>query len=175
MAKVRGAIDPDAGATSMGKMITPEQLAKSGTEHGHQCAIIQWTVIKGLASDGRPIEDLDLLFAIPNGGDRNVSVAASLKAEGVRSGVPDLCWPVPRGQFAGLYLELKVPKHYGTKSGGRSDNQIKWQKRLLAQRYAVVTAYGWQAGVTALVQYWMGSLTMPEGEDCAMFEPRELP
>lgn len=174
MPKVRGAIDPDAGTTSMGKMITPEQLAKSGTEHGHQCAIIQWTVIDG-ATDGFFIPDLDLLFAIPNGGDRRPSVAASLKAEGVRSGVPDLCWPVPRHQYAGLYIELKVPKHFGTKSGGRSDKQIEWHKRLRAQHYAVVTAYGWQAGVVALVDYWMGSLTMPNTDDCAMYEPRELP
>jgi len=172
VAKVRGAIDPDAGTTSMGKMITPAQLAASGTEHGHQCAIIQWTVIDGGKTNGQPIPDLDMLFAVPNGGDRRPSVAASLKAEGVRSGVPDLVWPVPRHQFAGLYLELKVPKHFGTKAGGRSDKQIDWHKRLRTQHYAVVTAYGWQAGVAALVNYWVGALVMPDGDDCAMYEPR---
>lgn len=176
MAKVRGAIDPDAGVRPMGKILTPEQIAKNGSEHAHQAAIMQWIATIGSDNNGLAIPDLDLLFAIPNGGDRNPSVAASLKAEGVRSGVPDLCWPVPRGVFAGLYVELKVPKHFGTKSGGRSDNQIKWHKRLRAQHYAVVTAYGWQAGVETLKDYYLGLIEMPSTtDDCAFYEPRELP
>lgn len=174
MAKTRGgSIDPDARITSTGKMLTPEQLARAGTEHAHQTAIIQWSIL-----DGRDIPDLDMLFAIPNGGDRSPSVAASLKAEGVRPGVPDLCWPVPRSVFAGLYLELKVPKHFGTKSGGRSDKQIEWHIRLREKRYAVVTAYGWQAATCAIRDYWNGALVMPidgNGDDCAMYAPRELP
>lgn len=164
MAMRRGAIDPDARVGSMGKMLTPEVLAAGGSEHAHQTAIMQWTVI-----NGSNFPDIDLLHAIPNGGARSVSVAASLKAEGVKSGVPDLCLPVPLGVFAGLYLELKVPKHFGTKNGGRSDNQIKWQKRLRTKHYAVVTAYGWEAAVRAIQDYYMLVLVMPNDDDCAMY------
>lgn len=47
-------------------------------------------------------------FAIPNGGHRDVRVAKKLKAEGVKPGVPDLMWPIVRGRYHGLFMELKV-------------------------------------------------------------------
>ncbi len=160
----RGAIDPDARIGVGGAILTPEKLAASGTEHAHQVAIFQW-----IAIDGKHLHDLDLLYAVPNGGDRRPSVAASLKAEGVKSGVPDMCLPVPIGVYAGLYLELKVPKHFGTKSGGRSDKQINWHKRLRAQHYAVVTAFGWEPAIRAIQDYYELRLIMPNDDDCAMY------
>ena len=48
-----------------------------------------------------------LIYAIPNGGQRNVIVASKLKAEGVLSGVPDLHIPIAKKGFHGLYIELK--------------------------------------------------------------------
>ncbi|MGH9837274.1 MAG: hypothetical protein ACREEM_00645 [Blastocatellia bacterium] len=39
---------------------------------------------------------LKLLYAVPNGGDRNLYVARKLKAEGVMAGVADLCLPAAR-------------------------------------------------------------------------------
>lgn len=164
MARFGGAIDPDAGIGLKGGMLTPEQLAGSGTEHAHQVAIIQWCVI-----NGPRFHDLDLLFAIPNGGDRRPSVAASLKAEGVRSGVPDLCLPVPVGVYAGLYLELKKPTEVRKQRGGRSEKQVEWHRRLRAQHYAVVVAYGWQPAVQAIGDYYGSLLRMPEGTDDAVF------
>lgn len=49
-----------------------------------------------------------LLFAIPNGGKRNITTAINLKREGVISGVPDLFLSVARGEWHGFYLELKA-------------------------------------------------------------------
>ena len=72
-------------------------------EHQMQCAVIQWARMAG----GR-LPALRRLFAIPNGGHRNIAVAAKLKAEGVRAGVPDLCLPVARGDFHGLFIEMKA-------------------------------------------------------------------
>lgn len=97
-----------------------------------------------------------------------MSVAAALKAEGVKSGVPDLVLPVPHGNYPGLYLELKVPGRERTRNGGRSDEQVRWHKRLRAQGYAVVTAYGWQAACWVIYTYYGGGLGMPEDGDCVM-------
>lgn len=49
-----------------------------------------------------------LLFAIPNGGKRNITTAINLKREGVVSGVPDMFLSIPRGEWHGFYLELKA-------------------------------------------------------------------
>ncbi|QJD54381.1 VRR-NUC domain endonuclease [Aminobacter phage Erebus] len=163
--------------------ITPEMLAASGTEHGHQCAIFQWIAMGGARTYA---QCMDLVFAVPNGGDRQAHVGAAMRAEGVKPGVPDMCWPVPKMmqgsegldgimRYAGLYIELKTPKRHSEKNGGRQDTQVKWQKRLLEQGYAVVTAYGWQAACWALVAYWEGNLAMPSDGDCLMALPVDAP
>lgn len=142
-------------------MLTPEYLAKTGTEHAEQMALMQWTVL-----NLKRFPNLDLLFAIPNGGDRSRSVAAALKAEGVKSGVPDLFLPVPMGQFAGLWIEMKKRGLSTHANGGRLDNQVKWHPRLIEQHYAVVTCYGWDYAVVAIEAYYLGVLKMPDSGDC---------
>ena len=165
----KGSIDTTARNGKMGTMLTPERLAHSGTEHGEQTALMQWTVI-----NGRLYPDLDLLHAIPNGGDRSPSVASALKAEGVKSGVPDLCLPVPRGMYAGLYIEMKKQTEYKKTRGGRSENQARWHLRLVAQRYAVVTCYGWGAAAMAIKDYYEATLDMAKAEplgECIFYPP----
>lgn len=51
--------------------------------------------------------DLRWIFSVPNGGHRHKSTAARLKAQGVRAGVSDVLYLVPRGGFHGLALEFK--------------------------------------------------------------------
>lgn len=51
-----------------------------------------------------------MIFAIPNGGQRNVIVAKRMKDEGVTRGIPDLCIPYPSKGFHGLYIEMKAGK-----------------------------------------------------------------
>ena len=48
-----------------------------------------------------------LLFAIPNGGQRNIITATRLKAEGALAGVSDLFLSIPKKGFAGFYIEMK--------------------------------------------------------------------
>ena len=91
--------------------------------------------------------DLALMFHIPNGGKRSKAEAGRFRAEGVKSGVPDLCLPVPRGQYHGLYIEMK------TESGHTSDEQEWWGERLQAQGYVWRVCHGWQAAVAVLEWY----------------------
>lgn len=74
--------------------------------------------------------ELNLLYHVPNGGYRNPSEAARFRAEGVKAGVPDLCLPVSRAGYHGLYIELK------RKRGGKvSAEQNIWLDRLAQQGY----------------------------------------
>lgn len=71
-----------------------------------------------------------LIFAIPNGGQRNIKVAQKLKAEGVLAGVPDLCVPIPKNGYNGLYIEMKAGK-----KGVVSDKQKDVMARLTENGY----------------------------------------
>lgn len=75
----------------------------ASSEHDLQVACVRWFRLQ-YPRYAR------LLFAIPNGGQRNSIVAAKLKAEGVQAGVPDLFLAVPSGEFHGLWIEMKNGK-----------------------------------------------------------------
>jgi hypothetical protein len=78
-----------------------------------------------------------LYYAIPNGGSRHYLEAINLKRTGVKAGVPDLCIPLARNGYHGLYIELKRI------SGGKvSDEQTFWMEALQAEGYKVEIAYG---------------------------------
>lgn len=102
------------------------------TEHEEQAALLAWC---GYAKATVP--ELGLLFAIPNGGRRHIKVAADLKVEGVKAGVPDLFLPVARGEYHGLFIELK------TTQGRLSAEQKRWLAALTEQGYLAVCCHGW--------------------------------
>jgi len=87
------------------------------------------------------------LFAIPNGGDRDVRVGVRLKAEGVKRGVPDFCLPVPKGGYHALYIEVKA------EGGKASAEQIEWQEWLQAQGNKAVIATGQKEVLDVLIAY----------------------
>lgn len=49
-----------------------------------------------------------LIFAIPNGGLRDVRIARKLKSTGVLAGVPDLFIATPSCGYGGAFIEMKV-------------------------------------------------------------------
>lgn len=51
-----------------------------------------------------------LLFAIPNGGSRNIIEAKNLKAQGVKAGVSDVLLLIPKKSYSCLCLEFKTEK-----------------------------------------------------------------
>lgn len=118
-------------------------VALCPTEHEEQCAVMRWAEII------EPLHpELALLFAIPNGGHRHKAVAGKLRASGVRRGVPDLCLPVARLGYHGLYLELKRAK------GGRlSPEQAWWRAELERQGYYVACCAGARAAIGTISEY----------------------
>lgn len=127
------------------KMITPETLAASGTEHGHQSALFCWA-----ASYYAIFPRIRYMFAIPNGGARSKATAGNLKAEGVKRGVPDVMLPIPIGNCAGLFIEMKKPK----KEGGRvSEHQDDMRNHLVTSGYRVVLCYSWIEARDEILRY----------------------
>lgn len=133
--------------------MTPEQLAKSGTEDGHQAALF----CKAAMEQAR-YPELRWLHAIPNGGQRNKVTAARMKTTGTRAGVLDIFLPVPINdatgrQFFGLYIEMKKPGFENRKNGGMSEKQVKFKQHAVFWGYAVVTCYSWLEAWEALESY----------------------
>lgn len=91
--------------------------------------------------------ELRLLHHIPNGGSRNELEAVNLKRQGVRAGVPDLCLPVARGGYHGLYIEMKAGKNKPT------EKQLWWIENLKKQGYAVSVCWGFEAARMELEKY----------------------
>lgn len=117
--------------------------APVASEHQEQAALMAWARIQEQAHP-----ELALLHAIPNGGWRHKAVAAGLKREGAKPGVPDLDLPVARGPWHGLRIELKR-----TKGGVLSEAQAWWIDALRAEGYRVEVCAGWVAASAVILDY----------------------
>ena len=114
-------------------------------EGNEQEALFDWAALARCR-----FPELDLLYHIPNGGSRNRLEAANLRRQGVKSGVPDLCLPVARGGYHGLYIEMKYGKNK------TSENQNKWLEALREQHYVIAVCYGWQEAQQVITDYLEG-------------------
>ena len=103
------------------------------TESEEQITVFEWAAVME-----QRYPELAMLYHIPNGGLRNKATAARLRAEGVKAGVPDLCLPVPRSGYHGLYIEMK--KRDG--SNRATKEQRQWIDELQAHGYRAPVAYG---------------------------------
>ena len=128
-----------------------ELLAKLGVrrrakprelERAHQVALIKWV---RTVRDIYPV--LKLLYAVPNGGKRNLRVARKLKAEGVLVGVADLCLPAARRGYHGLYLEMK------SEEGVATEEQKEFLRGVSGEGYCAVIAQGVDEARFALEWY----------------------
>jgi len=112
------------------------------SEHIEQVRLFLWA---NQWADEYP--ELALLHHIPNGGFRHAATARRLRREGVKPGVPDLCLPVPRGDYHGLYIELKYGRNKPT------DNQVEWLDALNEQGYKAVVCYGCADAKGTIMEY----------------------
>lgn len=88
------------------------------------------------------------IFAIPNGGKRHKLEAANLKRQGVKAGVPDLCVPVARRGFHGLFIEMKYGRNKTTPA------QDEWLERLTREGYLAKVCNGYAQAVQVLKYYF---------------------
>ena len=137
--------DGKAGGKAKGKARTRQP------EHDMQVTLIREARRKSAEAE---YKDLAKLFAIPNGGKRSLATAAKMKAEGVRAGVPDLCLPVMRGGFGGMYIELKAGKNT------TSDLQDDVIEELRSDGYYVEVFWSWEEALAVMIAYVEGDIKM---------------
>lgn len=137
-------------------MITPEQLAASGSEHGFQAAVFCWA---NLNLDKYP--ELKYMFSIPNGFYSTAGQKSKMKVEGLKSGVPDIMLPVKKlinGKFeyspaittilySGLFIEMKSAK------GVVSEEQEDYIDFLTKQGYKCEVCYSWTSARDVITNY----------------------
>ena len=116
------------------------------TESVEQQALFKWAK----TARGKWPE-LELLYHVPNEGKRSYKTAARLKAEGLKSGVPDICLPVPRGGHHGLYIELKRVKNSRV-----TKDQLDWIEALIAQGYVAAVCRGCDEAIELITRYLGG-------------------
>ena len=92
-----------------------------------------------------------LIFHIPNGGSRDAREAHNLKLQGVVAGVPDLCVPIARRGYHGLYIEMKREG----KGARVSENQREVLAYLEKRGYLAKVCYGATAAIK-LIDYYLG-------------------
>ena len=110
------------------------------SEHQEQVALIQWFRLQHK-------QFAKCLWAIPNGGVRHIGTAVKLKAEGGMAGVPDLFLMIPKSNWHGLFIEMKV------KGGKLSDSQKEFMGLATLMGYQAVVCYGFESAKDAITEY----------------------
>ena len=116
------------------------------SEHDDQAALIEWARMNEAQLPG-----VDLLHSIPNGGGRTPRQAATLKAEGVLAGVPDLFLPIARHDFHGMYIEMKTINN-GRKTYPTAE-QREMHTRLSGEGYLVRVCWTWEEAAEWIERY----------------------
>lgn len=127
---------------SDGKPVTHTKAA-GPSEHQVQCAVIQWWA---RAHKQYRLPEF-ALFAIPNGGARDVITGARLKAEGVRRGVVDLMLAASKGERSGLFMEMKIGKN------NPSPEQLAFIEHLRSQNYTASVHWESESAIQAIKDY----------------------
>lgn len=118
-------------------------------EHDMQVVLFKWAKMSTCMHP-----ELALMFAIPNGGARDSRTGAMLKAEGVKSGVPDIFLACPHGSKAGLFIELKAGD-----AGRISEAQASWIASLNGKGYEAVVCRTLDKAVQTITSYLNGDET----------------
>lgn len=111
-------------------------------EDAEQQAVFDWAAF---------YPELRWMHAIPNGGKRDKREAARLKRQGVKPGVADIFLPLARGDYYGLYIEMKRRKEQG--SSQTSKHQYDFGRYVLEQGYRYEICYGAESAIQVIREY----------------------
>lgn len=89
----------------------------------------------------------DFVYAVPNGGYRSKRTASVLKAEGVKSGIPDLHCFVAVHPYHSLYIEMK------TETGDLSESQKSVIPMLRREGHKVVICRSVEQALNEILKY----------------------
>lgn len=112
------------------------------SEANEQATLIQWCKL-----NSNKYPKLDLIFAIPNGGKRNLKEAHNLRLQGVRAGVMDLFLPVASNGKHGLWIEMKYGKNTLTQA------QQYWYWKMIDEGYEVRVCYSADEAIEEIKSY----------------------
>lgn len=99
-------------------------------------------------------EHAELLWGIPNGGQRSGVSGAMRRYEGAVAGASDIVFFHKKGGYGALHIEMKRPKVRGQHSSGKqSKAQEKMQAKLERAGYKYVTCHGLQEFIVELCLY----------------------
>lgn len=113
-------------------------------ETRHQINVIKWSQQPTIRTKW---PDLKLLYHIKNETEGGAAQVAIDRVKGTKKGVPDLCLPVPRGNYHALYIELK------NETGKPSKAQLWWVEQLNAQGNFCTVCHGWESAVQVISWY----------------------
>ena len=118
------------------------------TESQEMILLFGWS-----AAMSKGIPELESMYHVPNEGKRKPWTGARMKAEGLKKGVPDICLPVPRNGYHGLYIEMKS-------AGGKlRKEQKEWLERLGRNGYLAVTCHGFEEARDLILAYLQGTMS----------------
>lgn len=115
------------------------------SEHDEQVAVFDWAEYQICT-----MPELALMYAVPNAGKRTKLQGLWLKKEGLKAGVPDICFPVARGDFIGLYIEMKFDNNKPTEA------QQAWIEALKKERHRVEVCYSAMYAIAIIKDYLVG-------------------
>lgn len=129
-------------AKAMAELARDPSLSSGDGEHWLQVSVMD-------ALERKHPDIYDLTAAVPNGGKRYKKTAWRMKAEGQKPGYMDLLLDAARGVYHGFRCEVK------TDEGKPSDSQLEYAAKLRKQGYCVVFAYGYDAVMRSILEYWL--------------------
>lgn len=152
--------------TTVTKMTVDEYRKRFGVRHGsdrassskprkprvdhegqEQAQLFLWAHAR-IEEDPIKWRDLDLMHCSLNGVKLTKGQAGKAKAQGMRAGIPDIFLPVPRGNWHGLYIEMKFGSN---KPKGEQADVIERLDRL---GYKMVVSWSWQAARDVITAYY---------------------
>lgn len=112
------------------------------SETAEQEAVFEWAQL----NSGK-YPELKYMYHVANEGKRTARYGAELKRMGLKNGVPDIVLPAPRGDYHGLYIEMKVGQNRPTPA------QKEYLEFLTKQNYVAVVCYSADAAINLIKNY----------------------